>query len=103
MPFRICILLLCLIIQSSRAQQDSSKALTPRKETDLIDIAQKNLKKTLMRHDTAKKTAGKIYFSGSPSPGYSLSSGWVGLVVANGAFYTDNDKAAKISNVYTDA
>jgi hypothetical protein len=103
MPFRICILLLCLIVQSSRAQQDSSKALTPRKETDLIDIAQKILKKTLIRRDTAKKTAGKVYFSGSPSPGYSLSSGWVGLVVANGAFYTDNDKAAKISNVYTDA
>jgi len=103
MPFRICVLVLSLIFEISSAQQDSSKILKPKTEQDLIDVAEKILKKPLMKRDTANKKAGKIYFSGSPSPGYSLSSGWVGLVVANGAFYTGSSKEAKISNVYVDA
>ncbi len=107
MPFRISLLLLSLICGISWAQEDSLKATKPKNEKDLIDVgiaaSVKYFKKSFIKRDTTEKKAGKIYFSGSPSVGYSLTSGWVGLVVANGAFYTSNDKTAKISNIYTDA
>jgi len=77
--------------------------LTKEYGKDLIDVAELILKKPLAKRDTSRKRAGKIYFSGAPSVGYSLSSGWAGILSANWAFYTDVDKDAKISNVYTDA
>ncbi len=94
------VFLLSIGFHWSLAQQEAP--VSP-KEKDLIDVAEKLLGKPILKRDTAKKEAGKIYFSGSPSIGYSLSSGWAGLVVANGAFYTGVDKAAKLSNVYVDA
>jgi hypothetical protein len=101
MSSRFLLLLFCLFVHSAFAQQDSSKRVV--KEKDLIDAIELVLKKPLMKRDTAKKKAGHIYFSGSPSIGYSLSSGWAGILVANGAFYTSDDKNEKLSNVYTDA
>jgi len=100
MPLRFFSLLLCLIVQTSFAQQDSTRAT---KEKDLIDEVEMVLNKPLIKRDTAKKKAGRIYFSGSPSIGYSLSSGWAAIVVANAAFYTSDEKSEKLSNVYTDA
>lgn len=73
-------------------------------ERDLIDVAAKVLNSpSILKRDTMHKKSGRVYFSGSPSPGYSLSSGWAAIIVANGAFYTSEDDDAKISNVYTDA
>jgi hypothetical protein len=73
-------------------------------ERDLIDVAAFFLKDpSILKRDTIRKKSGRLYFSGSPSPGYSLSSGWAAILVANGAFYTSEDDDAKISNVYTDA
>src|SRR6267154_476885 len=101
MPFRFFALLLCFFLQSAFAQEDSSKKVT--KEKDIIDLAEMVLNKPMLNRDTAKKEAGHIYFSGSPSIGYSLSSGWAAIVVSNIAFYTSGDKNQKLSNVYTDA
>jgi outer membrane protein assembly factor BamA len=101
MQSRFPFLFFLLVFTSSFGQQDSIKALA--KEKDLIDIAELMLGKSLIKRDTASKKAGRIYFSGSPSLGYSLSSGLAGIIVANGAFYTGIDKAAKLSNVYLDA
>jgi len=55
-----------------------------------------------MKRDTIKKKSGRIYFSGSPSIGYSLTSGWAAIAVANGAFYMSEEKGEKLSNVYAD-
>jgi len=101
MSVRSFSLLLCFIIQTSFAQQDSTKSVT--KEKDLIDEVEMVLNKPLIKRDTAKKRAGRIYFSGAPSIGYSLSSGWAAILVANAAFYTSNEKNEKLSNVYADA
>src|SRR5260221_6318628 len=101
MPFRFLLLLFCFTFQFSLAQPDSSKTTT--KEKDLIDVVERALNKSLMKRDTAKKKAGRIYFSGSPSIGYSLSSGWAAILVANAAFYTGDDTNEKLSNVYMDA
>ncbi|MBS1682322.1 MAG: BamA/TamA family outer membrane protein [Bacteroidetes bacterium] len=73
------------------------------KQRDIIDVAENILGKKIMKRDTLKKKTGRIHISGSPSVGYSLSSGLAGIVVANGAFYTSEDKVAKLSNVYVDA
>jgi outer membrane protein assembly factor BamA len=101
MSFRFFPLLLCFVSQSAFAQEDSSKKGT--KEKDIIDLAEMVLNKPVLKRDTAKKEAGHIYFSGSPSIGYSLSSGWAAIVVSNLAFYTSAGKNQKLSNVYTDA
>ncbi len=93
--------LLCFIVQTSFAQQDTTIRAT--NEKDLIDVAQMVLNKPWIKRDTAKKIAGHIYFSGSPSIGYSLSSGWAAIVVSNAAFYTSDEKNQKLSNIYTDA
>ncbi|HLZ15781.1 MAG TPA: BamA/TamA family outer membrane protein [Cyclobacteriaceae bacterium] len=99
MRFSFLPLLICLVLQPSFAQQDSTKGA---KEKDVIDVVEKVLNKSLIKRDTITKKSGRIYFSGSPSIGYSLSSGWAGIVVANGAFYTSEEKNEKLSNVYTD-
>jgi len=100
MPFRLLPFVLCATVQFAFAQQDTTNYA---KQRDLIDVAEKILGKPLMKRDTVKKKSGRIYFSGSPSVGYSLASRWAGLVVANGAFYTSEDKDEKLSNVYLDA
>lgn len=100
MHLRLLPFVLCLTVQFTFAQQDTTNYS---KQRDLIDVAEKILGKPLMKRDTIKKKSGRIYFSGSPSVGYSLASRWAGLVVANGAFYTSEDKDAKLSNVYVDA
>lgn len=99
MTLRLFSCLLCLTIQSVFAQQDTTDYS---KHRDLIDVAEKILGTPLMKRDTIKKKSGRIYFSGSPSIGYSLTSGWAGIAVANGAFYTSEEKGAKLSNVYAD-
>ena len=95
------LLVILFAFRPSFSQRDSLTAEANQK--DLIDVAELFLGKSLVKRDTASKKAGRIYFSGSPSIGYSLSSGWAGIVVANGAFYTGVDRAAKLSNVYIDA
>lgn len=103
MSFRISFFILCFTFRVSWAQQYPSTILSKPREKDLIDVVETIFNKPLIRRDTEQKKPGKIYFSGSPSVGYSLSSGWAALVVANGAFYTSDDKMTKLSNVYVDA
>ncbi|MGC4021971.1 MAG: hypothetical protein QM734_08520 [Cyclobacteriaceae bacterium] len=99
MSFRPLVLLsICFASWHSYAQSDSTSV----KQRDIIDVAEKILGKPLMKRDTITKKSGRIYFSGSPSVGYSLSSGLAGIVVANGAFYTSEEKGAKLSNIYID-
>src|SRR5579871_3654597 len=96
---RFLALLFCAAATTAFAQ-DTLKNKT--KDKDLIDLLEKVAHKSLIKRDTLAKKSGRIYFSGSPSIGYSLSSGWAGIVVANGAFYATEDKHAKLSNVYVD-
>jgi outer membrane protein assembly factor BamA len=100
MILRMSPILLCLISHFVFAQQDT---INYGRQRDLIDEAEKILGKPLMKRDTVTKKSGRLYFSGAPSLGYSLSSGAAGIIVANGAFYTSEEKGAKLSNVYTDA
>jgi hypothetical protein len=100
MHLRVLVIFLFLISQLVFAQQDT---VNYSKQRDIIDVAEKILGKPLMKRDTITKKSGRLYFSGAPSLGYSLSSGAAGIIVANGAFYTSEEAGAKLSNVYTDA
>ena len=100
MRFQFLFFLLCVTFHSSFAQQNSTQQV---KEKDVIDVIEKVINKSIIKRDTITKKSGRIYFSGAPSIGYSLSSGWAGIIVANGAFYTSEEKSEKLSNVYMDA
>src|SRR5260370_17297028 len=100
MTLRLLPVLLCLMVQAVFAQKDNTNYS---KQRDLIDVIEKFLGKPLLKRDTVTKKTGQLLFSGHPSIGYSLSSGLDGIVVANGAFYTSEEKGAKLSNIYTDA
>ncbi len=82
----------------------SQESALPRKtDKDAIDIAGSILNaKWLQKRDTVKKKSGRLYFSGAPSIGYSLTSGASAIFVGNGAFFTSEELNQKISMVYLD-
>ncbi len=98
MALRVPTICLCFIAHLALGQDTNYS-----KQRDFIDVVEKILGKPLIKRDTITKKSGRLYFSGAPSIGYSLSSGAAGLLVANGAFYTSEEKGAKLSNVYADA
>ena len=59
MRFSFLPLLICLVLQPSFAQQDSTKGA---KEKDVIDVVEKVLNKSLIKRDTITKKSGRIYF-----------------------------------------
>ena len=68
------------------------------KQIDLVDIA----KRVLGRDPGSRNTEGdsrssKLRISGVPAAGYTLQTGFAGVVSANGSFYTDT--TSNISNV----
>lgn len=74
-----------------------------RNQKDVIDIAGSILKtKWLLKRDTLTKKSGRVYFSGAPSIGYSLTSGWASIFVGDVAFFTSEFQDQKISIVYID-
>jgi hypothetical protein len=85
---------------AARAQDD----VIPKKtDKDAIDVAGRILHaKWLQKRDTVRKKSGRLYFSGAPSLGYSLTSGAAAIFVGDGAFFTSEEEDQKISIVYTD-
>ena len=81
--------------------QDQNIANTS--EKDLIDIGGEILNaKWLTKHDTLTKKSGRVYFSGAPSLGYSLTSGASAIFVGDFAFFAGELKEQKISIIYFD-
>ena len=101
MNFSILITLLLFLITSASCAQDSITTKTTKK--DVIDVAGTILKSNwLITRDTVPKKPGRVYFSGAPSIGYSLTSRWAAIFVGNFAFFTSEIKKQKISLVYLD-
>jgi len=67
-------------------------------QVDLADIAKKVIKKKALRaHDSLQVHATLV-----PAFGYSLQTGFAGVVSANAGFYTSRDHAtAKISSIFS--
>ncbi|MFY8037084.1 MAG: BamA/TamA family outer membrane protein [Cyclobacteriaceae bacterium] len=87
-----------LFFAGAQTQPDKSKP-----DKDLIDVAGQVLKaKWLTKHDTISKKSGRVYFSGAPSLGYSLTSNLAAIFVGDFAFFTSEEEDQKISIVYLD-
>lgn len=87
--------------------QDSIESLKEKKilanQKDLIDVIAKWMKSPgLEKHNTLTHKTGRIHFSVAPGVGYTLSTGFAGIIASNSAFYTSEDENAKLSNIFAD-
>jgi hypothetical protein len=72
------------------------------KEIDLIDVAEKALHKETAQHlEKPANQKGRIHFSVFPAVGYTLQTGFAGVISANAAFFTTshNHETENISTV----
>jgi hypothetical protein len=74
------------------------------KQVDLMDIGQRILhKNSATREDVVVNKKGRIHFSAFPAVGYTLQTGFAGVISANAAFFTTshNHETENISTVVT--
>ena len=77
-------------------------AYDPNGQIDLVDLSRQILKKSSeIRVDTSRKKTGKLHISTLPVVGYTLQTGFAGVISANFAFYTSNHSEANLSSVLT--
>jgi len=70
------------------------------RDIDLIDVARKVFTDNKeVRQPTEENKTSKLHISGVPAAGYTLQTGFAGVLSANGAFYTS--PCANTSNVLT--
>jgi hypothetical protein len=92
--------------QKAKLPADSSRGKNsghwadPRYQRDLTDIGYLIIGKDLnLRLDTTKKKKVRLHISGSPTPQYSLATGFAANVTGNIAFYLNQSEGANISNI----
>lgn len=69
---------------------------------DLVDIGRSFLRgQKLTRKDTIQQKSGKLHISALPVAGYTLQTGFAGVLSSNFAFYTSEQSRANMSNVLT--
>ncbi len=74
------------------------------KQVDLMDIGQRILHKNAPnREDVVVNKKGRVHFSAFPAVGYTLQTGFAGVLSANAAFYTGSHdhESENISTVIT--
>src|SRR5450631_2940042 len=72
------------------------------KQIDLIDLAERILNKnSVSREDTIVNNKGRVHFSAFPAVGYTLQTGFAGVISGNAAFYigSHNHESENISTV----
>jgi hypothetical protein len=104
----ISLFLVGLFKNPALAQSDSALGDHPKQgekinnqhpQTDLIDIVRSFQKHNNPREDTSAKKVGKLYLSIVPAVGYTLSTGWAGILASNVGFYTADPKTTNISSL----
>ncbi len=68
---------------------------------DLIDVFRSLEKNKKPRVDSLAETVGKLHFSMVPALGYTLTTGWAGILAGNVGFYTYNPKTTNLSSIST--
>ena len=74
------------------------------KQIDLIDIGQRIVdKNSVYREDVVVNKKGRVHFSAFPAVGYTLQTGFAGVISANAAFFTSahNHESENVSTVVT--
>lgn len=93
---------ICSFTQTNTNQSDSiNKTINYREDKDLNDVLSK--KKRLKQNDTTITSLKKrsYYLTFLPAAGYTLQTGFAGLLSANIGYYNDKGKDAKISTITT--
>ena len=93
------------ISQYSSSQSDSSKFLSRREES--VTISDRDFKDSLSgkrqgkKNDSlaAKQKAKKYFLTILPAVGYTLQTGFAGLISANIGYYNDKEEDAKMSTI----
>ena len=81
------------------AVRDSSQRKTPDpNQLDLIDVFRNITKHEPPKKDSLAKPT-KYHLSVVPAIGYTLSSGWAGIVAANVGFYTHDPEKTNMSSI----
>jgi len=71
-------------------------------QADLVDVGRSLLKGThTTRKDTTLQKSGKLHISALPVVGYTLQTGFAGVISSNFAFYTSEQQQANISSILT--
>ncbi len=71
-------------------------------QIDLVDVGRSWLKgHKSTRIDTLKQKVGKLHISALPVAGYTLQTGFAGVLSSNFAFYTSEHSQANLSSVLT--
>ena len=83
----------------TRTLKDSASNPLKTEEVDIMDVLQGLGKKK--KNEQKDKPPKKILYSFVPAIGYTLSTGFVGLVSANAAFYLSDTATTNISSVST--
>ncbi len=74
----------------------------PGHQVDLVDVGRQFLRKNSeVRIDSTPQKPGKLHISALPIVGYTLQTGFAGVMSANFAFYTSEHSQANLSNVLT--
>jgi Omp85 superfamily domain len=100
----IIISLVCkgLLFDSSYAQQEPVNWQATRKNSkDIIDVFRSLEKNKKPRIDSLAETVGKLHFSMVPAVGYTLSTGWAGILAGNVGFYTFDPRTTNLSSITT--
>jgi outer membrane protein assembly factor BamA len=94
--FKITLVSLFLTLSVLRlSAQDSANS-----QVDLVDVGRSLLKGNASpRMDTVKQRVGKLHISALPVAGYTLQTGFAGVLSSNFAFYTGEE--SNLSNVLT--
>jgi outer membrane protein assembly factor BamA len=74
----------------------------PNDQVDLVDVGRSFLRGSKSkRMDTVKQKSGKLHISALPVAGYTLQTGFAGVLSSNFAFYTSEHSEANLSSVLT--
>ena len=105
---KIYLVLICCIIAIQVISQIDNAANQKQAQIDSIYFKERDLR-DLFKHNSAKhnqsikdsseKKPQKYFFSFIPAAGYTLQTGFAGLVSSNLAFYNSNHIDQKISNI----
>lgn len=86
----------------TRASAQNTSTQNANTQVDLVDVGRSFLKgQKSTRKDTVQAKAGKLHISALPVAGYTLQTGFAGVLSSNFAFYTSEHSEANLSSVLT--
>jgi hypothetical protein len=88
------------ILSESSQEKRVNRYLDLKNQRDLIDIGYFIIKKNPdLRLDSSKKKTVRLHISGSPTPEYSLATGFAANITGNIAFYSGHNRDNNISAI----